>query len=57
MMFTFLLAKDYGKIDKPPSFLLSSISGDEAVFNATDENPKSEAPTLQNSQQEIENAI
>ena len=31
--------------------------GDEAVFNATDENQKSEAPALQNSQEEIENIV
>ena len=29
-----------------------TISGDEAVFNATDENQKSEAPAFQNSQEE-----
>ncbi len=34
-----------------------TISGNEAVFNATDENQKSEAPALQNSLEEIENAI
>ncbi len=34
-----------------------TISGDEAVFNATDENQKSEAPALQNSQEEIENIV
>ncbi len=33
------------------------ISGDEAVFNGTDENQKSEAPALQNSQEEIENFV
>ena len=34
-----------------------TISGDEVVFNATDENQKSEAPALQKSQEELENAI
>ena len=34
-----------------------TISGDGAVLiNATDENQKSEAPALQNSQEEVKNA-
>ena len=34
-----------------------TISGDEAAFNATDENQKSEAPALQNSQEETDNFV